>query len=88
MLVQGPSGQGEDLGSQKATGSALRPGRDPGVFESVSRSVVSDSAVPWTVTHQAPVSVRFSGHEYWIGLPFPSPNPRSRSWNLVQGSCN
>ena len=28
---------------------------------------------PWTVAHQAPPSVEFSGQEYWSGLPFPSP---------------
>ena len=27
----------------------------------------------WTVAHQVPLSVRFSRHEYWSGLPFPSP---------------
>ena len=28
---------------------------------------------PWTVAHQAPVSMGFSKQEYWSGLPFPSP---------------
>ena len=28
---------------------------------------------PWTVAHQAPLSMRFSRQEYWTGLPFPSP---------------
>ena len=28
---------------------------------------------PWTVTYQAPLSMGFSGQEYWSGLPFPSP---------------
>ena len=35
---------------------------------SVSRSVMSDSATPWT-----PLSMGFSRQEYWSGLPFPSP---------------
>ena len=30
-------------------------------------------ATPWTVAHQAPLSMGFSRHEYWSGLPFPSP---------------
>ena len=30
-------------------------------------------ATPWTVAHQAPLSMRFSRQEYWSGLPFPSP---------------
>ena len=41
--------------------------------ESVSHSVVSDSAIPWTVAHQALLSMGFSGQEYWSGLSFPSP---------------
>ena len=28
---------------------------------------------PWTVAYQAPLSMGFSGQEYWSGLPFPSP---------------
>ena len=30
-------------------------------------------ATPWTVVHQAPLSMGFSRQEYWSGLPFPSP---------------
>ena len=41
--------------------------------ESVSYSVVSNSATPWTVAHQAPLSLEFSRQEYWSGLPCPSP---------------
>ena len=29
-------------------------------------------ATSWTVAHQAPLSMGFSRHEYWSGLPFPS----------------
>ena len=28
---------------------------------------------PWTVAHQAPLSVGFPRQEYWSGLPFLSP---------------
>ena len=59
-------------------------------FSSVqfSRSVVSDSlllsrfsrvqrfATPWTVAHQAPLSMRFSRQEYLSGWPFLSPRDR------------
>ena len=41
--------------------------------ESASRSVVSDSATPRAVAHQAPLFMEFSGQEYWSGSPFPSP---------------
>ena len=30
-------------------------------------------ATPWTVAHQAPLSMGFSRQEYWSRLPFPSP---------------
>ena len=36
-------------------------------------------ATPWTVAHQAPLSMGFPRQEHWSGLPFPSlgnlPNP-------------
>ena len=38
-----------------------------------AQSVTFDSATPWTVAHQAPLSMGFSRQEYWSGLPFPSP---------------
>ena len=28
---------------------------------------------PWTVAHQAPLSMAFPRQEYWSELPFPSP---------------
>ena len=30
---------------------------------------MSDSATPWTVAHQAPLSMEFSREEYWSGVP-------------------
>ena len=33
---------------------------------------MSNSAIPWTVAHQAPLSMGFPRQEYWSGLPFPS----------------
>ena len=38
------------------------------ISESECRSVVSDSATPWTVQY-----TEFSRPEYWSGQPFPSP---------------
>ena len=32
--------------------------------------VVSDSATPWMVARQAPLSMGLSKQEYWSGLPF------------------
>ena len=34
---------------------------------------MSDSATPWAVAYQAPLSVGFSRQEYWSGQLFPSP---------------
>ena len=28
---------------------------------------------PWTIAHQAPLSMELSRQEYWSRLPFPSP---------------
>ena len=36
-------------------------------------SCVPFFAIPWTVAHQALLSMEFSRQEYWSGLPFPSP---------------
>ena len=33
---------------------------------------------PWTVTCQAPLSLGFSGQEYWIRVPFPSPGRKPK----------
>ena len=38
-----------------------------------SLSSVRLFATPWTVAYQAPQSMEFSRQEYWIRLPFPSP---------------
>ena len=55
-------------------GSGLCPVSQEGqVLDRVSHSVVSDSATPWSVPNQAPLSMGFPRQEYWSGLPFPSP---------------
>ena len=44
-------------------------------------------ATPWTVAHQAPLSMGFSRQEYWKGLPCPAPgdllNPGIKPASLV-----
>ena len=39
----------------------------------ISCSVMSNSAIPRTIAHLAPLSMEFSRQEYWRGLPFSSP---------------
>ena len=36
-------------------------------------SLVQLFATPWTLAHQAPLSMGFSRQEHWSGPPFPSP---------------
>ena len=52
-----------------------------------SLSCVLLFAIPWTVAHQAPLSMGFSRQEYWSGLPFPMPedlsNPRIKHISLM-----
>ena len=38
-------------------------------------------ATPWTVAHQAPLSMGFSRQEYWSELPFPPLGESSRPWD-------
>ena len=44
-------------------------------------------ATLWTITHQAPLSIKFFRKEYWSGLPFPTPGdlpyPGVKSVSLV-----
>ena len=48
-------------------------------------------ATPWTIAHQASLSMGFPRQEYWSGLPFPSPGelphpgikPRSPALQVV-----
>ena len=41
----------------------------------------------WAVDYQDPLSMEFSRHEYWSGLPFPTPgdlpNPRTEPMSLA-----
>ena len=55
------------------TGSVKGSSEQTDVCVYVSHSVVSDSAIPWAVAHQAPLSMGFSRQEYWSGLLFPTP---------------
>ena len=60
-----------------------------GILLLFHRLVVSNPfATPWTVAHQAPLSIGFPRQEFWSGLPFPSPGdlpdpgikPASPAW--------
>ena len=58
-------------------------------MRSESCSVMSDSVTPWTVAHQAPLSMGFPRQEYWSGLSFPSlgekamaPHSSTLAWEI------
>ena len=49
-------------------------------------------ATPWTIEHQAPLSLGCPRQEYWIGLPFPFPgtlpNPGIKPTSpVLAGDC-
>ena len=50
-------------------------------------SCVQLLATPWTVAHQAPLSLEFSRQEFWSGVPFPPlgdlPNPGIKPTSLI-----
>ena len=50
-------------------------------------SCVQLFATPWTITHQAPLSVGFPRQKYWSGLPCPPsgdlPDPGIESTSLA-----
>ena len=48
-----------------------------------SLSRVRFFVTPWTVAHQALLSMEFSRQEYWSGLPFPSPEGKPIYWLAV-----
>ena len=52
----------------------------------LSRSVVRLCDPPWTVAHQAPLSVGFFRQEYWSGLPCPPPGdlPNPGPYNVAK----
>ena len=64
--------------SHKSTVQSQRADRASTCYM-LSHCVTSDSATPWTVAHQAPLSMGFSRQEYWSGLSCPPqrdlPNP-------------
>ena len=39
----------------------------------VAQSCLTLFVIPWTVAHQAPLSIEFPRQEYWSGLPCPPP---------------
>ena len=95
MLGVGPQGNTGWTQHQKGLGDLPHPSgtltphsREKKLsHESVSRSVVSSSETPWTVAHQAPLSMEFSRQEYCNGLPFPSPGDFSQPSDQTHVSC-
>ena len=59
--------------ARNVRGKSNNPGRKDGIMHtcSVARLCLT-RCNPWTVAHEAPLSVGFSRQEYCSGLPFPS----------------
>ena len=78
-------------GEYWATTSNLRKGAQNAVqrllWVSVRYSVMSDFAIPWTVAHQASLSMEFPRQKYWSGLPVPFSREYSQPKNQTQVSC-
>ena len=55
-----------DLGSTSGWEGALEKGK-------ATHSSILAWKIPWTIAHQAPLSMGFPRQEYYSGLPFPSP---------------
>ena len=47
------------------------------ILNVLSRSVMSDSEIPWTIFRQTPLSMGFPRQEYWSGLPCSPPGDLS-----------
>ena len=45
-------------------------------------------ATPWTIAHQASLSMGFSRQENWSGLPFPLPGIKPTSLRLLLWQVN
>ena len=76
--------------NQPAPSQTLRKriNRPHKVLESVHHSVMFDSATPWTVAHQAPLTMAFSRQEYWSGLLFPPPGDGTEPGSpALQANC-
>ena len=58
-----------DMGHRKHSSEILLSSNKEGRKEVKSLSPVRLFATPWTVAHQAPLSMVFSRQEYWSGLP-------------------
>ena len=69
-----------DKGAWWATVHGLSDQHFHFIYFSESVSCAQFFVAPWTVAHQAPLSMEFSRQKYWRGLSFPSPgnlpNPR------------
>ena len=50
-------------------------------------SHVQLSTTPWTVAHQAPLSMEFPRQEYWSGFPFPITGESSQPRDQILVSC-
>ena len=63
MLASVADGKAEDEEEDRKAGGCL----------CVQSQLSPTLEAPWTIAHQAPLSMGFSRQEYWSGLPRPPP---------------
>ena len=63
----------EDLKKKFLNTSEWSDDQITGSVGMLSLSCVQLFTTPWTVAHQAPLSMKIFRQEYWSGLPFPPP---------------
>ena len=69
-----------------SVGGQTNYGTLKGILSLFSCQVMPDSSVtPWTVAHQATLSMGFPRQEYGSGLPFPSPGDLPDPADLLFG---
>ena len=61
------------MGMDRNPGQVIMSAKVKGVSCVLVTQSCPTLATPWTVAHQAPLSMRFSRQEYWGGWPFPKP---------------
>ena len=57
----------------RTSSSAGQPGCKELLLLLIHFSCVQLLVTPWTTAYQVPPSMGFSRHEYWSGVPLPSP---------------
>ena len=82
------AGAGPGWGAQGGVRGVWREGEHPDFLSRCPQhTAFSVKLTPWTVAHQAPLSIGFSRQGLWSGLPFLSPASLAQVLNLGLLHC-